>query len=232
MTVETSPQASAAATSFGPVQQIDAGLLNVGYVDLGPADGPAVLLLHGWPYDIHSYVDVAPALAAAGYRAIVPYLRGYGSTRFRSDETVRNGEQAALAVDAIAFLDALEIDSAIVAGFDWGARTACIVAALWPERCDGLVSVSGYLIGSQAAGKLPLPPEAEHPVVVPVLLRDRARPRRLRQVPAGVCEADLADRVAEVELRRRHLRSQRSLLRQPGSRRYRDPQLSLAAGAG
>ena len=144
------------------MQQIDAGLLNVGYVDLGPADGPAVLLLHGWPYDIHSYVDVAPALSAAGYRAIVPYLRGYGRTRFRSDETVRNGEQAVLAVDAIAFLDALGIDHAIVAGFDWGARTACIVAALWPERCDGLVSVSGYLIGSQAAGKQPLPPEAEH----------------------------------------------------------------------
>jgi pimeloyl-ACP methyl ester carboxylesterase len=162
VTVETSPQAPAAATSFGPVRQIDAGLLNVGYVDLGPADGPAVLLLHGWPYDIHSYVDVAPALAAAGYRVIVPYLRGYGSTRFRSGETARNGEQAALAVDAIAFLDALEIHKAIVAGFDWGARTACIVAALWPERCDGLVSVSGYLIGSQAAGKLPLPPEAEH----------------------------------------------------------------------
>jgi pimeloyl-ACP methyl ester carboxylesterase len=161
MTVETSPQASA-ATSFSPVRQIDAGLLNVGYVDLGPADGPAVLLLHGWPYDIHSYVEVAPALAAAGYRAIVPYLRGYRSTRFRSEETVRNGEQAALALDGIAFLDVLEINKAIVAGFDWGARSACIVAALWPERCDGLVSVSGYLIGSQAAGKLPLPPEAEH----------------------------------------------------------------------
>jgi len=161
VTVETSPEASTAAMSFGPVQQIDAGLLNVGYIDLGPADGPAVLLLHGWPYDIHTYVDVAPALAAAGYRALVPYLRGYGSTRFSSDETVRNGEQAALAVDAIAFLDALEIEETIVAGSDWGARTACIVAALWPERCSGLVSVSGYLIGSQAAGKLPLPPEAE-----------------------------------------------------------------------
>jgi pimeloyl-ACP methyl ester carboxylesterase len=143
------------------VQQIDAGLLNVGYVDLGPADGPAVLLLHGWPYDIHSYAEVAPALAEAGYRVVVPYLRGYGSTRFRSGETMRNGEQAALAVDAIAFLDAVEIEKAIVAGFDWGARSACILAALWPERCDGLVSVSGYLIGSQAAGKLPLPPEAE-----------------------------------------------------------------------
>jgi pimeloyl-ACP methyl ester carboxylesterase len=147
--------------AFGPVRQIDAGLVNIGYVDLGPADGQAVLLLHGWPYDIHSYAEVAPALAAAGYRAIVPYLRGYGSTRFRSDKTVRNGEQAALAVDAIAFLDALEIEKALVAGFDWGARSACIVAALWPERCGGLVSVSGYLIGSQAAGTVPLPPEAE-----------------------------------------------------------------------
>jgi pimeloyl-ACP methyl ester carboxylesterase len=159
VTVGTSPEAG--ATSFGAVQQIDAGLLDVGYVDLGPAEGPAVLLLHGWPYDIQSYADVAPVLAASGYRVVVPYLRGYGSTRFRSDETARNGEQAALAVDAIALLDALEIERAIVGGFDWGARTACIVAALWPERCDGLVSVSGYLIGSQAAGKQPLPPEAE-----------------------------------------------------------------------
>jgi pimeloyl-ACP methyl ester carboxylesterase len=147
--------------SFGSVDQVDAGLLNVGYVDAGPADGPAVLLLHGWPYDINSYAEVVPLLTAQGYRTVVPYVRGYGTTRFRSDETLRNGEQAALAVDAIAFLDALEIDQAIVAGFDWGARTADIVAALWPERCKGLVSVSGYLIGSQQAGKLPLPPEAE-----------------------------------------------------------------------
>jgi pimeloyl-ACP methyl ester carboxylesterase len=162
MTVETSQHASpAAATSFGPVRQIDAGLLSVGYVDLGPADGPAVLLLHGWPYDIHSYVDAAPLLTAAGNRVIVPYLRGFGTTRFLSDETFRNGEQAALGLDVIAFMDALGVDSAILAGFDWGARTADIVAALWPERCDGLVSVSGYLIGSQEAGKLPLPPEAE-----------------------------------------------------------------------
>jgi pimeloyl-ACP methyl ester carboxylesterase len=162
MTVETSQQASsAAATSFGPVRQIDAGLLSVGYVDLGPADGPAVLLLHGWPYDIHSYVDAAPLMTAAGNRVIIPYLRGFGMTRFLSDETFRNGEQAALGLDVIAFMDALGIDSAILAGFDWGARTADIVAALWPERCDGLVSVSGYLIGSQEAGKLPLPPEAE-----------------------------------------------------------------------
>ena len=148
-------------TTFGPVTQIDAGLLNVGYVDAGPADGPAVVLLHGWPYDIHSYERVTPMVADAGYRVIVPYERGYGTTRFRSNETFRNGEQAALAVDVLAFMNALGIDSAILAGFDWGARTADIVAALWPERCNGLVSVSGYLIGSQQAGKLPLPPEAE-----------------------------------------------------------------------
>jgi pimeloyl-ACP methyl ester carboxylesterase len=148
-------------TTFGPVTQIEAGVLDVGYVDAGPTDGPAVLLLHGWPYDIHSYEEVAPRLAAAGYRVIVPYLRGYGTTRFLSEATVRNGEQAALALDAIALLDALGIETAIVAGFDWGARTADIVAALWPERVSGLVSVSGYLIGSQEAGKLPLRPEAE-----------------------------------------------------------------------
>jgi pimeloyl-ACP methyl ester carboxylesterase len=148
-------------TEFGLVAQIDAGLLNIGYVEAGPTNGPPVVLLHGWPYDIHSYVDVVPLLAHAGRRVIVPYLRGYGTTRFLSDETFRNGEQAALALDVIAFMDVLEIESAIVAGFDWGARTADIVAALWPERCTGLVSVSGYLIGSQAAGKLPLAPEAE-----------------------------------------------------------------------
>jgi pimeloyl-ACP methyl ester carboxylesterase len=149
------------STSFGRVEQIDAGPLNVGYVESGPSDGPAVLLLHGWPYDIHSYAEVASILAANGYRVIVPYLRGYGSTLFLSDETVRNGEQAALAVDAMALMDALEIERATVGGFDWGARTADVVAALWPERCRALVSVSGYLIGSQEAGKVPLPPEAE-----------------------------------------------------------------------
>ena len=149
------------STSFGPLKQVDAGVLNVGYAEAGPADGPAVVLLHGWPYDIHSYVEVVPLLAAAGYRAVIPYLRGFGTTRFLSDATMRNGEQAVLALDVIALLDALEIDRAVLAGFDWGARTADIVAALWPERCTGLVSVSGYLIGSQEAGKLPLPPEAE-----------------------------------------------------------------------
>jgi pimeloyl-ACP methyl ester carboxylesterase len=153
--------AATSEVSFGAIEQIDAGLLNIGYVDAGSSEGPAVVLLHGWPYDIHSYVEVVPLLTAAGFRVTVPYLRGFGTTLFLSDETFRNGEQAALALDVIAFMDALGIESAIVAGFDWGARTAGIVAALWPERCSGLVSVSGYLIGSQAAGKAPLPPEAE-----------------------------------------------------------------------
>src|SRR5438876_2792305 len=148
-------------TSFGPIKQIDAGLLNIGYAEAGPADGPAVILLHGWPYDIHSYVDVAPLLVAAGYRAIVPYLRGYGTTRFLSNETVRSGQPSAVAVDIIALMDALKIEKATLAGFDWGARTANIIAALWPERCKAMVSVSGYLIGSQESGKMPLPPRAE-----------------------------------------------------------------------
>lgn len=148
-------------TSFGSLKQIDAGVLNVGYAEAGPANGPPVILLHGWPYDIHSYIDVAPLLAAAGYRAIVPYLRGYGTTRFLSSGTFRNGQPSALAVDTVSFMDALKIDKAILAGFDWGARTADIIAALWPERCKALVSVSGYLIGSQASGKSPLPPKGE-----------------------------------------------------------------------
>jgi pimeloyl-ACP methyl ester carboxylesterase len=148
-------------TSFAPMKQIDAGVLSIAYAEAGPADGPPVLLLHGWPYDIYSFVDVAPALASAGYRVLVPFLRGYGGTRFLSAETMRNGQPAALAVDVIAFMDALKIDKAILAGFDWGARTANIVAALWPERCRAMVSVSGYLIGSQEAGSMPLPPKAE-----------------------------------------------------------------------
>jgi pimeloyl-ACP methyl ester carboxylesterase len=148
-------------TSFGPLKQIDAGVLNIGYAEAGPADGPPVILLHGWPYDIHTYVDVAPLLASAGYRVIVPYLRGYGTTRFLSSDTLRNGQQSVVAVDVIALMDALKIQQATIAGCDWGARTACIVAALWPERCKALVSVSGYLIGSQEAGKMPLPPKAE-----------------------------------------------------------------------
>ncbi|MDI7861173.1 alpha/beta hydrolase [Rhizobiaceae bacterium n13] len=148
-------------TSFEALKQIDAGLLNVGYAEAGPADGPVVLLLHGWPYDIHSFVDVAPILASAGYRVIVPHLRGYGTTRFLSNDTPRNGQQSALAADMIALLDALGIEKTIVAGYDWGARTADIMAALWPERCTALVSVSGYLIGSQASNSKPLPPAAE-----------------------------------------------------------------------
>jgi pimeloyl-ACP methyl ester carboxylesterase len=150
-----------APASFGPVQQIDADPLDVGYVEVGPPNGQPVVLLHGWPYDIHSYAEAAPALGAAGYRVVVPHLRGYGTTRFLSGDTVRNGEQAALAVDVINLMDVLAIDSAIVAGFDWGARSANVVAALWPERCKAMVSVSGYLIGSQAANKAPLPPPAE-----------------------------------------------------------------------
>jgi pimeloyl-ACP methyl ester carboxylesterase len=152
-----------ANTGFPPssFKQIDAGLLNVGYVEVGPSNGPVVLLLHGWPYDIYSFVDVAPLLAGSGYRVIIPYFRGYGSTRFLSQTSVRNGQPSAIAADMIALLDALRIEKAVVAGFDWGARTANIMAALWPERCKAMVSVSGYLIGSQQAGKLPLPPKAE-----------------------------------------------------------------------
>lgn len=148
-------------TSFGALKQINAGVLNVGYAEAGPANGPAVILLHGWPYDIYSFVDVAPLLASAGYRVIVPYVRGYGTTRFLSDATFRNGQPSAVAVDTVALMDALKIEKATLAGFDWGARTADIVAALWPERCKALVSVSGYLIGSQESGKIPLPPKAE-----------------------------------------------------------------------
>ena len=148
-------------TSFGALKQIDAGVLNIGYAEAGPAKGPVVILLHGWPYDIYSFVDVAPMLATAGYRVIMPYLRGYGTTRFLSDAAVRNAQQSVVAVDVIALMDALKIPKALIAGFDWGARTACIVAALWPERCKALVSVSGYLIGNQEAGKHPLPPSAE-----------------------------------------------------------------------
>jgi len=153
--------AASIPAAFGALRQIDAGVLSIGYVEMGPKDAQAVLLLHGWPYDIHAFAEVAPRLAAAGYRVIVPHLRGHGTTRFLSAETPRNGQQAALAVDGIALLDALGVRRAIVAGFDWGARTADIMAALWPERCKALVSVSGYLIGSQAANKAPLPPAAE-----------------------------------------------------------------------
>lgn len=148
-------------TSFGSLKEINAGVLKVGYAEAGPVNGRPVILLHGWPYDIYSYVDVAPLLASAGYRVIVPYLRGYGTTRFLSSETFRNGQQSAIAVDIIALMDALRIEKAILGGFDWGARTANIIAALYPERCKALVSVSGYLIGSPEANRMPLPPQAE-----------------------------------------------------------------------
>ena len=149
------------STSFSPLKQINAGLLSVTYAEAGPIDGPAVVLLHGWPYDIYSYVDVAPLLASAGYRVIVPYLRGYGATRFVSDKTFRNGQPSVVALDIIALMDALHIKSAIIGGFDWGARTADIIAVLWPERCKALVSVGGYLMTGQEAQKNPLPPQAE-----------------------------------------------------------------------
>lgn len=150
------------AASFGLLKQIDAGVLNVGYAEAGPPDGAPVILLHGWPYDIHTFVDVAPLLAAAGHRVIVPFVRGYGTTRFLSDDALRNGQPSALAMDTIALMDALNIPKAVVGGCDWGARTACVVAALWPDRCKGLVSVSGYLIANRASAKTPLPPEAEY----------------------------------------------------------------------
>jgi pimeloyl-ACP methyl ester carboxylesterase len=155
------PAQTTTTRAFGELRQIDAGVLSVGYADVGPVGGPVVILLHGWPYDIHSFVDVAPLLASKGYRVLVPYLRGYGTTRFLSAETLRNGQQAALAADCVALMDALRIERAVVAGFDWGARTANIVAALWPQRCKAMVSVSGYLIGNREANKMPLPPQAE-----------------------------------------------------------------------
>jgi pimeloyl-ACP methyl ester carboxylesterase len=148
-------------TKFDALKQIDTGALNVGYAEAGPANGPVVILLHGWPYDIYSFVDVAPLLASAGYRVIVPYLRGYGTTRFLSGDTIRSGQPSAVAADIIALMDALKVEKATLAGFDWGARTANIMAVLWPERCKAMVSVSGYLIGSQESGKVPLPPKAE-----------------------------------------------------------------------
>ena len=155
-----SPSRSGSAT-FRAIKQIDAGDLNIGYADQGPTTGQAVILLHGWPYDIHSYVEVSALLVAKGYRVIVPFLRGFGSTHFRSTSVMRNGQQAAVAQDVIALMDALKIKNAVIGGFDWGARTAAIVAALWPERCKALVSVSGYLITNLEANRQPLPPKAE-----------------------------------------------------------------------
>jgi pimeloyl-ACP methyl ester carboxylesterase len=153
--------AHASTPAWGPIKQVRAGLLNIGYAELGPADGPVTILLHGWPYDIHSYVDVAPALAAKGHRVLIPYLRGYGTTRFLHARTTRNGQQSALAADVVAFMDALEVRQATIAGFDWGARTACVTAALWPERVKALVSVSGYLVVDLVRNQEPLSPQAE-----------------------------------------------------------------------
>jgi pimeloyl-ACP methyl ester carboxylesterase len=161
ISADVPPIKRGANTSFGPLKQIDAGVLNIGYAEAGPSGGPVVILLHGWPYDIHSYVDVAPLLASVGYRVIVPYLRGYGSTRFLSNDAFRNGQQSVVAIDIINLMDALKIKKAIIGGFDWGSRTADILAALWPERCKGLVSVSGYLITNVRAQQKPLPPKAE-----------------------------------------------------------------------
>jgi len=193
------PAKSDGSTAFASLKQINAGVLNVGYAEDGPATGPAVILLHGWPYDIYSFVEVAPILSAAGYRVIVPYLRGYGTPRFLSSETFRNGQPAAVAVDAIALMDALKIEKATLAGFDWGARTADIIAALWPERCKALVSVSGYLIGGQTSGKLPLPPKAELQWWYQYYFateRGRAGYEKYRHF----CQTDLAAGFAAVEL--------------------------------
>jgi pimeloyl-ACP methyl ester carboxylesterase len=159
---KSAPTIATSGASFSDIKQIDAGTLNIGYADVGPRDGTVVILLHGWPYDIHSFVDVAPLLTVAGYRVIVPYTRGYGTTRFLDANTVRNGQEAVVALDTIALMDALKIDTAILAGFDWGGRTACVIAALWPQRCKALVSVSGYLMTNLESGKHPLPPKAEH----------------------------------------------------------------------
>ncbi|MGY3646225.1 pimeloyl-ACP methyl ester carboxylesterase [Bradyrhizobium sp. LM4.3] len=225
------PRSSATNASFGAIKQIDAGVLNVGYAEAGPANGPVAILLHGWPYDIHAFVDVAPILAKAGYRVIVPYLRGYGSTHFLSGETPRNGEPAAMAVDIIALMDKLDIKKAVVAGFDWGARTAAIIAALWPERCRALVSVSGYLISSQAAGNAPLPPSAELQWWYQFYFATERGRAGYEKYTHDFAKTDLEARFAAVEVRRRHLRPQRGGAGQQGSCRDHDPQLPLAARA-
>ena len=219
-------------TSFSSIKQIDAGLLNVGYAEAGPAGGPPVLLLHGWPYDIHSFVDVAPWLGSAGYRVIVPYLRGYGTTRFLSDDTFRNGEPAAVAQDIIELMDALRIEKPILAGFDWGGRTADIIAALWPERCKALVSVSGYLIASQQSGRLPLPPAAELPWWYQFYFAtDRGRDGYEKYHHDF---AKLIWRLASPRWDFDDATYERSAaaFENPGSCRHLDPQLSLAARAG
>ena len=210
---ETSP------ATLPAMKQIEAGVLNVGYAEAGPTGGPPVILLHGWPYDIHSYSEVAPLLASKGYRVIVPYLRGYGTTRFLSDETFRNGQPSALAVDTIALMDALKVEKAILAGFDWGARTANIIAALWPERCKAHVSVSGYLISNPEANRMPLPPKAELEwwyLFYFATERGRAGYEKYRR--------DFNKLIWQLDLR-----AQRPLLRQSRPRPARHTQLPLAA---
>jgi pimeloyl-ACP methyl ester carboxylesterase len=219
-------------TSFGPIKQMDAGVLNIGYAEAGPAEGPAVILLHGWPCDIYSFVDAARLLTSAGYHVIVPYLLGYGTTSFLSSATMRNRQQSAGALDIIALMDALKIQQAIVAGFDWGARTADVMAALWPERCKGIVSVSGYLIGNPAAAKqTPFPPRAAFAFWYQYYCH-RYRTARLPEVPARFREAHLADRFTQVELRRRHVQRLCGLTQQPGPCRHHDPQVPLAPRPG
>ena len=189
-------------TSFGSMKHIDAGVLNVGYAETGPADGPAVILLHGWPYDIHSFVDVAPLLASVGYRVIVPHLRGHGTTRFLSSGTLRNGQQSVVALDIVALMDALKIEKAILAGYDWGARTANIIAALWPERCKAMVSVNGYLINNLERNKLPLPPKVEHGWWYQYYSCHRTLAAGgLREIPTRIRESHLEGQFAEMELR-------------------------------
>ena len=214
-------------TSFGALKQINAGQLSIGYADVGRSDGAPVILLHGWPYDIHSFVDVAPLLARAGYRVIVPYVRGYGTTRFLASDTPRNGQQSVVAVDVIELMNALNIQKATIAGFDWGARSANIVAALWPERCKALVSVSGYLIGSQQAGQLPLPPQAELQWWYQYYFateRGRAGYDKYRRE-----FSKLIWQLASPKWKFDDATFERSGLRQSRSRQYRDPQLPVAA---
>jgi pimeloyl-ACP methyl ester carboxylesterase len=220
------------ARSFGALKQIDAGVLNIGYAEVGPTAGPSVILLHGWPYDIHSYVDVAPLLASVGYRVIVPYLRGYGTTRFLSSDSVRNGQQSALAADIVALMDALRIEKAVIAGFDWGARTANIIAALWPDRCKAMVSVSGYLIGSQEANKMPLPPKAELDWWYQYYFateRGRAGYEKYRSEFAKLTWQTASP---NWRFRRCDVRADREGVRQSGSCQHRDSQLPLAPRAG
>jgi pimeloyl-ACP methyl ester carboxylesterase len=228
--VAGSGSARAAAPALPAVKQVNAGVLNIGYLEYGPASGAPVLLFHGWPYDIHAFAEVAPILAAKGHRVIVPHLRGHGSTLFRAADTPRNGQQAALAADGIALMDALGIAQAVVAGFDWGARTADIMAVLWPQRCKALVSVSGYLIGSQAANAKPLAPAQELQWWYQYYFATE-RQGRLCCEHQCVQQADLAARFAGLGVRRYDFRPIGSLFRQSRSCRHRHPQLSLAIGS-